>query len=75
VIGEDHTSVECTANGSDDDLETEQSAHAAEDGATLVVDSVDTDNMDGRAGGEEDGGTDRLEEEEFLTCLYDALAA
>lgn len=43
----ERTSVETTGNGCDDDLESEEGGHAGQDGAVLVVDGMDSDDMDG----------------------------
>ena len=63
------TTVESTANGGNDDLGSEESAHSEEDIPVLLVDGVDSDDMDDGAGGQEDGRADRLEEEETGALL------
>ena len=63
------TTVESTANGGNDDLGSEESAHSEEDIPVLLVDGVDADDVDEGAGGEEDGGADGLEGEEMRALL------
>ena len=63
------TTVEPAANGGNDDLSGEESTHSEEDVPVLLVDGVDSDDMDDGAGGKEDGRADRLEEEEMRALL------
>ena len=63
------TSEETTANSGNDDLNSKQRAHACENLLVLVINSVNTDNMDHGADCEEDGGADGFEEEELLAPL------
>ncbi len=65
------TSVEPAADGGNDDLESEQTAHAKEHGAFLLVNGVYPDNVDDGAGGEENRGADGLEQEELRALLWD----
>ena len=63
------TSEETTANSGNDDLNSKQRAHACENLLVLVINSMNTDNMDHGADCEEDGGADGFEEEELLAPL------
>ena len=63
------TSEETTANSRNDDLNSKQRAHACENLLVLVINSMNTDNMDHGADSEEDGGADGFEEEELLAPL------
>lgn len=58
------TAVESTADGGNDDLEGKKTAHSEENVPALLVDSMDADDMDDGAGGQEDGSADGFEEEE-----------
>ena len=69
------TSEEAAANGSDDDLEGKETTHAEEDVAVLLIDGVETDDVDEGAGGEENGGADGLEEEEVRALLESTLVS
>lgn len=61
----ERTSVETARNGGDDDLNGEEGAHNPQNRLVVVVDGIDTDDVDGRGGSEEDGGGDGFEEEEL----------
>ena len=63
------TSVESASNSHADDGECEETGHRHQNLAALVVNGVDTDDMDGGAGRDEDGSADRLEQEEMGTLL------
>ncbi len=63
------TSEETTADGSDNDLGTEEGEHGPEDLTAAVVDGVYPNDMDRGADGEEDGSADRFEEVEMRTGL------
>ena len=64
-----HTLVEATANGGYYNLHSKKDAHGVEDRSLLVVDGVNTDNVDDRASGEEDCSANGLEEEEVGALL------
>ncbi len=68
------TAEEATADGGDYHLESKEAAHAEKDVAALLIDGVDTDDMNERAGGKEDSGADGLEEEEVRALLWTELA-
>lgn len=44
------TSVEATADSGNDYLESEEGAHAEQNGTILLIDTVDTDNMNSCVG-------------------------
>ena len=63
------TAIEATANCHIYDLHGEEPAETCEHCAALLVDGVETNDMDEGAGGQEYGGADRLEEEEMRALL------
>jgi len=63
------TAIEATADGSHDDLDAEQARHEGQDVAVVVINGLDTNDMDSRGAGEEDSGADGLEEEELLAHI------
>lgn len=65
-----HTHEETTANGGYDDLNAQESRHSSEDGTALVVDGMDTDDVNGRARSEQDRGANGLEQVELAACLW-----
>lgn len=50
-------------------MQSEQTTHSTENGPALVIDGVNTDNVDGGGHDQEDGGADGLEQEEVRACL------
>ena len=64
-----HTSVETTANGRDDDLDSVKTTHSIENRPILVVDSMNSVHMDEGSDCKEYGGTDRLEQIELGAAL------
>ena len=58
------TSEEATADGGYNHLGREQARHEREYRAGLVINGVDTDDMDGGADGEKDCGTNGFKEVE-----------
>lgn len=55
-------------------MESKEAAHTKENLAILLIDSVDTDDMNERAGGKEDSSADGLEQEEVRALLWTGLA-
>ena len=68
------TSEEAATDCGDDDLEAKETAHRVQNVAVLLVDGVNSDDMDQGAGGEEDSCADGFEEEEVGALLGSALA-
>ena len=58
------TSVESASNSHADDGECEETGHRHQNLTALVVNGVDTDDMDGGADGEKDCGTNGFKEVE-----------
>lgn len=63
------TSVEAAGNRHTNDLNREESAHSCQNLATLVEDSVDTDDMNDRTGRHQDGRANWLKQEEVGALL------
>lgn len=68
------TSEEATGDGGDDDLKSKEGTHSSENSPALLVDCVDTNDMDDRAHCQQDGGADGLKEVETAACLDGGLS-